>query len=58
MPVVGDSMKARNLLLNASGSGTSTGSEVKSQWRNPSDILSLLLLVGGDVIQRVHHLSP
>ena len=23
-----------------------------SQWRNPSDILSLLLLIGGDVIQR------
>ena len=27
-------------------------SEAKSQWRNPGDILSLLLLVGGDVIQR------
>ncbi|MCJ1233300.1 hypothetical protein MMC14_001255 [Varicellaria rhodocarpa] len=27
-------------------------SEVASQWADPSDILSLLLLVGGDVIQR------
>ena len=27
-------------------------SEAASQWRNPGDILSLLLLVGGDVLQR------
>lgn len=26
--------------------------ELKGQWRNPSDILSLLLLLGPDVIQR------
>ena len=26
--------------------------ELKSQWRNPNDILSLLLLLGPDVIQR------
>lgn len=26
--------------------------ELKSQWSNPSDILSLLLLLGPDVIQR------
>ena len=27
-------------------------SQIRSQWENPSDILSLLLLVGGDVIQK------
>ena len=27
-------------------------SELKTQWSNPSDILSLLLLLGPDVIQR------
>ena len=27
-------------------------SELKNQWTNPSDILSLLLLLGPDVIQR------
>ena len=26
--------------------------EVQSQWQNPSDILSLLLIVGPDIIQR------
>lgn len=29
-----------------------TPNELLSQWRNPSDILSLLLLIGGDVIQK------
>jgi len=34
-------------------SGTNNANtEVRSQWRNPGDLLSLLLLVGGDVIQR------
>ena len=27
-------------------------SQVRSQWANPSDVLSLLLLVGGDVVQK------
>ena len=26
--------------------------QVKSQWKNPKDILELLLLVGGDIIQK------
>lgn len=26
--------------------------ELQEQWANPSDILSLLLLVGGDVVQK------
>lgn len=26
--------------------------ELKSQWQNPGDIFSLLLLVGGDVVQK------
>lgn len=30
----------------------SVSSQLKLQWSNPSDILSLLLLVGGDVIQK------
>lgn len=29
-----------------------TATELTSQWRNPGDIFSLLLLVGGDVIQK------
>ena len=35
-----------------SSSQSNADSEVRSQWRNPSDILSLLLLVGGEVIQQ------
>ena len=31
---------------------TSTLQKLRSQWVNPNDILSLLLLVGGDVIQQ------
>ncbi len=27
-------------------------SQLQSQWRNPTDILSLLLIIGGDVVQR------
>ena len=30
----------------------STSEQLSSQWRNPNDILSLLLLVGGDVLQQ------
>ena len=26
--------------------------QIRSQWRNPSNILSLLLLIGGDIVQR------
>lgn len=37
----------------ASGSNwTSTSSELREQWKNPGDILSLLLLIGGDIVQR------
>ncbi|PSN64172.1 hypothetical protein BS50DRAFT_558582, partial [Corynespora cassiicola Philippines] len=31
---------------------SSTASSLRSQWANPGDILSLLLLIGGDVVQR------
>lgn len=31
---------------------TTPNNQLRSQWTNPSDILSLLLLVGGDVIQK------
>ena len=32
--------------------GSSDSSLLRGQWSNPSDILSLLLLVGGDIIQK------
>lgn len=35
----------------SSNSGTTT-SQLKAQWTSPSDILSLLLLLGPDVIQQ------
>jgi len=31
---------------------TSAAGELRSQWQNPGDIFSLLLLVGGDVVQK------
>ncbi|KAI0411710.1 hypothetical protein F5X98DRAFT_380475 [Xylaria grammica] len=30
----------------------STAGELRHQWANPSDILSLLLLIGGDIVQK------
>ena len=30
----------------------STTDEIRGQWANPSDILSLLLLIGGDIVQK------
>ena len=37
--------------IRAIGNASEVNSKAKSQWQNPSDILSLLLLIGGDVIQ-------
>ena len=48
MPAYSSDMVVRAV----SRSPSSANSEVRSQWRNPSDILSLLLLVGGEVIQQ------
>ncbi|KAF2651549.1 hypothetical protein K491DRAFT_719740 [Lophiostoma macrostomum CBS 122681] len=31
---------------------SSVGEQLRTQWANPNDILSLLLLIGGDVVQR------
>jgi len=31
---------------------TTMAEDLRSQWRNPSDILSLLLIIGGDVVQK------
>lgn len=36
----------------SSNAMSSTADEMRSQWVNPGDILSLLLLIGGDVIQK------
>ena len=36
----------------AMGSVTSPSEDITSQWQHPSDIFSLLLLVGGDVVQK------
>lgn len=30
----------------------SPGEELKAQWANPGDIMSLLLLIGGDIVQK------
>jgi hypothetical protein len=36
----------------ALNAGKSVANDFKAQWQNPSDIFSLLLLVGGDIIQK------
>ena len=38
-----------NLLPAPAGSGFSS---IKAQWQNPSDILSILTIIGGDIVQR------
>ncbi|USP81486.1 uncharacterized protein yc1106_08760 [Curvularia clavata] len=35
-----------------STSSPSTASQLRGQWTNPSDVLSLLLIIGGDIIQK------
>ena len=52
MPSLRPSDFAREIGIRAAQAGNQANGEVKSQWQNPSDILSLLLLIGGDVIQR------
>ena len=32
---------------------SSTKEELRAQWTNPADVLSLLLLIGGDIVQKV-----
>ena len=34
------------------GSGTSTITLLTSQWTNPNDVLSILLIIGGDIVQK------
>lgn len=49
-------MKTKRLIYRIRGhfvaNDLTSVSELKNQWSNPSDILSLLLLLGPDVIQR------
>lgn len=52
MPSLRPSNFARTVGIRAAQTGSLANDEVKSQWQNPGDILSLLLLIGGDVIQR------
>ena len=40
-----------NLFFNTNGSGSGFHS-VKSQWQNPNDILTILTIIGGDIVQR------
>ena len=52
MPSLRPGNLARAIRVSAFQARSEANSEVKSQWQNPGDILSLLLLIGGDVIQR------
>ena len=52
MPSLRPSNLAPTIGIRAAQAASEANSESKSQWQNPSDILSLLLLIGGDVIQR------
>ena len=52
MPSLRPSNLASTVGIRAIGDSSEVNSKAKSQWQNPSDILSLLLLIGGDVIQR------
>lgn len=36
----------------AASASTTTGSLLKEQWTNPSDVLSVLLIIGGDIVQK------
>lgn len=51
MQLIPSSNLAQRIAIRAQA-GRGLNSEVRSQWQNPADILSLLLLIGGDVIQR------
>ena len=52
MPSLPPAKIAQTIGIRATQAANEANSEPKSQWQNPSDILSLLLLIGGDVIQR------
>lgn len=36
----------------AQGSNSSTQQQLAGQWANPSDVLSVLLIIGGDIVQK------
>ncbi|KAH7390333.1 hypothetical protein BKA64DRAFT_627225 [Cadophora sp. MPI-SDFR-AT-0126] len=38
--------------MSSNNNASSTAAELRLQWSNPSDILSLLLLIGGDIVQK------
>ena len=45
-------LKERIEFLKERAYKTMTENTFKSQWSNPGDILSLLLLIGGDIVQK------
>jgi hypothetical protein len=49
-----DVMTKRALQSSSSphGSNAPTGSQLAGQWENPSDVLSVLLIIGGDIVQK------
>jgi hypothetical protein len=40
------------VMITAANHGNSTQSLLSTQWTNPSDVLSVLLIVGGDIVQK------
>ena len=48
----GDSQKLSAIVANNNSSSITTQSQLSAQWTNPSDVLSVLLIVGGDVVQK------
>lgn len=44
--------RAINITTIASSNSNSTSSLLASQWTNPNDVLSVLLIIGGDIVQK------
>jgi hypothetical protein len=49
MRIARASLKAASVLQRSEGL---TGRELQIQWQNPSDVLSVLLIIGGDIVQK------
>lgn len=50
IPYVGD-LVARNVTTNLDASPNTISQYLQDQWRNPNDILSVLLLLGPEIVQ-------
>lgn len=51
-PILGTTPPPTTDFLNANSSTAHFLPAMREQWRNPSDILSILMIVGGDIVQR------